>query len=104
VIAVIGGTLAAILSTCALIGLAVKFILMPYIRENVIKPIHETHRQMTVNSHASSPPTFLDLMDDKFVALERAVNGRLENMNNTLLMHIVTGHGNAQGYSDSQES
>lgn len=103
-IAVIGGILGAILTTCVLIGLAVKFVLLPYLREHVVNPIQETNRQMTVNNHSSAEPTLLDRIDDKFVAFERSVNARIENLNNTLLIHIVTGHGNAERHSDSEDS
>lgn len=101
-IAIIATAVAAIIGISTLAGLAVKFILMPYLRENLIEPISEVYRQTTVNGHSSADPTLLDRMDDKFYAFEHSFNSRFENLNNLLLIHIATGHGHAERHSDSQ--
>lgn len=93
-IEIVGGAVGAILGICALIGLLVKFVLLPYLEKNLVKPINEVHRQTTVNGHSSADPTLLDRIDDKLWAFESAFNSRFENLNNLLLIHIATGHGN----------
>lgn len=56
--------LGTVLSATAVVGLLVKYALMPYVRENIAKPLEETHRQVTVNGHSSDRPTVLDSMSD----------------------------------------
>lgn len=101
---IIGTVLSVTLGILTLLGLSVKFILLPYLRDNLIKPINEVHRQTTVNSHSSADPTLLDRMDDKFKAFELSFNSRFENLNNLLLIHIATGHGNAERHSSVEDS
>lgn len=48
-----------------LVGLAVRYVLMPYLREHLIRPVKETHEQVTVNGHeATQAPTLPDRLDD----------------------------------------
>lgn len=48
-----------------LVGLAVRYVLMPYLREHLIQPVKETHEQVTVNAHqADNGPTLPDRLDD----------------------------------------
>jgi hypothetical protein len=48
---------------CTLVGLAARFILMPWLREHLVTPIKETKHQVTVNQHVSPEPTLLDKLD-----------------------------------------
>jgi hypothetical protein len=48
---------------CTLVGLAARFVLMPWLREHLVTPIKETKHQVTVNGHVSREPTFLDKVD-----------------------------------------
>lgn len=57
-------TLTILTLLLALIGLAVRFILLPYLREHLIEPVKETRKQVTVNHHSSETPTVLDRIDD----------------------------------------
>lgn len=54
----------ASLSICGLAGLAVRYVLVPYLREHVVVPVQETHRQVTQNRHESNVPTVVDRIDD----------------------------------------
>lgn len=60
VVELIGAVLGAILATCALIGLGVRYVLLPWLREHLVQPVMETNRQITRNGHTSNPPTMLD--------------------------------------------
>mgnify|MGYP006141597475 CR=1 FL=1 len=53
------GTLATL---SVVIGLAVRFILVPYLRENLVKPMAETHHSVTQNGGKNNPPTIPDQM------------------------------------------
>ena len=90
IIAIIGTTVSAMIGICVLIGLAVKFVLMPYLQKNLIDPISEVHHQTTVNGHSSADPTLLDRIDDKLFAFNQSFQSRFENLNNLLLIHIAT--------------
>ena len=47
----------------SLIGLAVRFVLVPYLKEHLIKPVKSVEQQVTVNKHVTRPPTMLDKID-----------------------------------------
>lgn len=57
-------TLGTITTLCVLLGLAVRFILVPYLREHVIKPVKQVEKQVSENAHANKTPTVLDKIDD----------------------------------------
>ncbi len=54
----------AALGVLALIGLVVRFVLLPYLREHLIVPVKDTHKQVTENHHTNERPTVLDRIDD----------------------------------------
>lgn len=60
---VAGATVALMLGLCALIGLAVRFVALPWLRDHIALPLAETRRQVTVNGHVSDTPTLLDRVD-----------------------------------------
>jgi hypothetical protein len=60
-----------------LLGLAVRYGLLPYLRDHLVIPVKETHHQVTANSHSSPLPTIMDKLDDISKALI-ATNERLE--------------------------
>lgn len=48
-----------------LAGLATRYVLVPYLRDHLIQPIQETHKQVTENHHANrEQPTVLDRIAD----------------------------------------
>lgn len=68
---VIAAALSAVLLGLTILGLAVRYVLMPYLSTHLIGPIQagaqmveETHKQVTVNHHSSPEPTVLDRIDD----------------------------------------
>lgn len=67
----IGIVSGALCSLLVLLGLAVRFVLVPYLREHLVRPVQETHRQVTQNRHANPEPTVLDRIDDVHDAVRR---------------------------------
>lgn len=59
-IEVAGATVGLALGLCALIGIAAKWVVLPWIQTHVVVPVKETNRQVTVNGHASRDPTLKD--------------------------------------------
>ena|SRR4249919_1690441 len=52
-------------AVCVLIGLLVRYVLVPYLMEHVVTPVREVHEQVTENQHASpSAPTLPDRLED----------------------------------------
>lgn len=57
--------LGTMVTLCVIAGLAVRFILMPYLRDHLLAPVQETHKQVTENHHANDEqPTVLDRIAD----------------------------------------
>lgn len=57
--------LTTLVSMLVVVGLAVRYVLMPYLREHLIQPVKETHEQVTVNAHESDQaPTLPDRLED----------------------------------------
>lgn len=59
-----GALLGVVLALLALLGLAVRYVLVPYLRDHLVGPVQETHKQVTQNRHANPEPTLLDRLDD----------------------------------------
>lgn len=57
----VGALLGVILSTFAILA-AAWAVLKPWLKAQLIDPIHETRHQVTVNGHSSDTPTVLDLL------------------------------------------
>lgn len=57
------------ISVSILIGLLIKFVLMPYLREHLVKPMKQVEKQVTENHHSNAKPTMLDRFDD----IEKAI-------------------------------
>lgn len=74
-------TLGTALSLAALVGLGVRFILMPYLREHLVKPMALVQKQVTENSHHNAVPTVLDRIDD--------VRQEVATLNETLEDHMA---------------
>jgi hypothetical protein len=60
----LGAAVGLIVSLCLLGGLVTKFVLLPWLRANLVDPVKNTESQVTVNGHASDEPTVLDRLDD----------------------------------------
>lgn len=57
--------LGTFITLCVIVGLAVRYVLVPYLREHLIAPVQETHKQVTENHHQSpASPTLPDRIED----------------------------------------
>lgn len=78
----LGAALSGILALLALLGLAVRFVLMPYLRDHLVVPVQEVHTQVTENHHANPDATLPDRIDDvheEVRALRMVLSGHLES-------------------------
>ena len=73
--------LGTFLTICVIVGLAVRYVLVPYLRDHLIGPVRETHKQVTENHHQSpDTPTLPDRIEDVAVdvrALTRVMDEHL---------------------------
>lgn len=75
------GMLTASTLVLGLLGMAVRFVLVPYLERNLVRPLAETRHQVTANQHASPNPTVPDRLEDMHTdlrAFARAFDGHLE--------------------------
>ncbi len=56
--------LGTVISMSILLGLAVRYVLMPYLREHLIRPVAETRKQVSDNGMKNDPPTLPDMVHD----------------------------------------
>lgn len=64
-----------------LAGLAVRYVLIPYLRDHLVQPVADVHKQVTENHHANAQPTMLDRIDDVHTevrALAKVMDGHLD--------------------------
>lgn len=58
-------TAATALTVLGILGLAVRFVLLPYLRDHLVGPVKEVQKQVTENHHATpEQPTLPDKLDD----------------------------------------
>ena len=62
-LATITGVLTSLTLGLGLFGVIIRYALLPWLREQLVHPVQETHRQVTVNHHVSNEPTVLDRLD-----------------------------------------
>lgn len=60
----LGASIGVVLGVLAILGLIWRFLLLPNLREQLLKPVDETRRQVTENRHLNRQPTVLDRLDD----------------------------------------
>lgn len=59
------GLAVTILGVLAGVGaFLVKYALLPWLKEHLVKPVKQTNHQVTVNAHKSREPTVLDKLDN----------------------------------------
>lgn len=76
VVEVAGALVGLALGMCALIAIAARLVLLPWIRTHVLEPVHETNRQVTVNGHKSADPTLKDsvhTLQEQYAELRRDI-------------------------------
>lgn len=60
----VGVVASAVLSVLAIAGLVVRYALLPYLRDQLIEPVRETHRQITEHDPRTPSTTIRDQVDD----------------------------------------
>lgn len=84
--------LGTLISLSVLAGLAVRFVLLPWLREHLMQPVDEVRRQVSENHHKHTPPTLPDRIDALGLdvkALARVLEGHLES-GDEWLEHITS--------------
>lgn len=56
--------LSIVVVALSLVGLAARFILLPWLRQHIVAPMRQVEKQVSENAHANSSPTVLDRIDD----------------------------------------
>jgi hypothetical protein len=87
-IALLVGGLTAVTLAFGLVGLAVRYALLPWLREHLVIPVNQVKKQVTENHHANETPTIPDRIDDvavqvfdaslQIASLARMFDGHLE--------------------------
>lgn len=68
----VGVFASATLGVFAVVGLVVRYVLLPYLRDQVVKPLQETHRQVTPHDRPlDEEPTVVDRLDDLAAGVDR---------------------------------
>ena len=73
--------LSALTLACGLVSLAVRYILLPYLKEHLVTPVKQVEKQVTENHHSNAEPTVLDRIDDvqqEVRALARMFDGHMK--------------------------
>lgn len=61
---VAGAVAGSLLAIAALLALVWRAVVRPWLVAQLVDPVRETHKQVTVNGHSSDTPTILDLLAD----------------------------------------
>lgn len=87
-------TLATILSLSAVLGLAVRFILLPWLRDHLVLPVQETHRQVSENGHVDrTTPTLPDRLEDLSAKVDEAQESHVvQSRDLTALTRVLDEH------------
>lgn len=63
------------LTVCAIVGLGVKFVLLPWLRDHLVQPVRQVHRQVAENGHANEKhPTIPDRLEDLAEKVDEATD------------------------------
>lgn len=62
----------AVLALSAVVGLVVRYVLLPYLRDQLVKPVQETHRQVTPHDaeNPTQTPTVRDQLDELTLSVD----------------------------------
>ena len=70
----LGAVLGVTLAMLALMGALWRWVVLPNLREQLLKPVEETRVQVTENRHRHRPPTVRDQLDDVETTLKDIAN------------------------------
>ena len=80
-LALLIGGLTAITMVLTLLGLAVRYVLLPWLEAHLVKPMRQVEKQVSENHHSNDSPTVLDRFDDlsnEVRALASVIEGHIE--------------------------
>ena len=83
------------LALAAIAGLLVRWVLMLYLREHLLRPMQRVEHQVSVNNHTSDVPTMLDKIDDlhnevrELRAEQRRTRSDLSNLSRQVGDHLL---------------
>lgn len=63
-VSVLAAAVSALVGMFAIIAVVYKLVVLPRLREDLLRPVRETHRQVTQNRHVNREPTVLDRLED----------------------------------------
>jgi hypothetical protein len=86
VLETVGAVLAVVVTAFAVVGALWRFVILPNLREQLLRPVEETRRQVMENKHVNRKPTLLDRLDDVEQTLEAI------GLNQTALMKQIGDH------------
>lgn len=87
------GSIITLAGAASILWWLVKPRIQEWVESELIRPVRETHHQVTVNQHASDEPTVLDKLDE--LKQESHTHGlELESLHSNLagLTHVVLEH------------
>ena len=64
VLETLGAMLGVVAGVFIIVGVLWRWVVLPNLREQLLKPIRETNRQVTENKHTNAAPTVLDRIHD----------------------------------------
>lgn len=83
------GVLTAVTLLGGMVAAATRYMLLPWLREHLVKPVEHVKKQVTENHHENETPTLPDRIDDvaqqvfdaslQVAALARMFDGHLES-------------------------
>jgi hypothetical protein len=75
--------LGTLLTVSVLVGMAVRFILLPWLRDHLAVPVDEVRRQVSENHHKHTPPTLPDRIE--------TVSADVKTLTRVLEGHLASG-------------
>lgn len=78
-------TLTAVTLAVGLVGLAARFILVPWLKTTLIDPVEETRNQVTPTDATIQPPELIPTLFEKVEHIERGIQTTNERLDDHLV-------------------
>jgi hypothetical protein len=86
-------TLGTLVTASVLLGMGVRFILLPWLRDHLVQPVRETHRQVAENGHTRRDhPTIPDRLEDLSVKVDEATEAHAVQTRDLAAVAVAVGH------------
>ncbi|HET6915753.1 MAG TPA: hypothetical protein VFH56_06640 [Acidimicrobiales bacterium] len=101
-VSIVAACVGTVVGLITLLGVAVKWVLVPYLERELLRPVKETHHQVTVNHHSSDEPTILDRLDDVQQEVREA-RSEVRSVRGDLSRHLLNSEEvQAEGHREAQ--